>query len=270
MFHVMFSDHRLITAYFFLSTIDFWLNMLVVRKQNRQTITPDFTGLLTMKMKQSRSILAVAVVAASITASISPAQAFTWEELWGAVKTGVQKGFQDAAQSAAEQSNGSSQAAPESESSNSGSQQGNYTEQSSPAPQESTGQLEVKCIKSQGNDDYSIGEGNSNSMISVGQRAVKVYASAMIYANSSESIHGKTCQIESHPSDGKVSFSLAIPDVSDLYKVRVFTYVDGQQRSTIMMRPGQNRTLSFDVKGASSYAFQIQAVEGSGAVYYSY
>ena len=222
-----------------------------------------------MKMKQFRSILAVAVVAASITASISPAQAFTLEELWGAVKTGVQKGFQDAAQSSAEQSNGSSQAAPESEPSNSGSQQGNYTEQSSPAPQESTGQLEVKCVKSQGYDSRSIGESDYNSMISVGQRAVKAYELARIYADS-QPIYGETCRIESHPSDGKVSISLAIPDVSSLSKVRVFTYVDGQQRSAILMRPGQNRTLSFNVKGASSYAFQVQAVEGYGEFYFTY
>lgn len=60
-----------------------------------------------MKMNQFRSILAVAVVAASIIASVSPAQAFTWDDLWGAVKKGVEKGLRDAAQSASEKSNDS-------------------------------------------------------------------------------------------------------------------------------------------------------------------
>jgi hypothetical protein len=37
-------------------------------------------------MKNFRSLLAIAAIATSISASISPAQAVTWDELWDAVK----------------------------------------------------------------------------------------------------------------------------------------------------------------------------------------
>jgi hypothetical protein len=48
-----------------------------------------------MKLKQFRSILAVATVATSITACSLPSQAFTWDDLWGAVKKGVEKAYQE-------------------------------------------------------------------------------------------------------------------------------------------------------------------------------
>jgi hypothetical protein len=263
MFYVVFSDHRLITAYFFLSTIDFWLNMLVVRKQNRQTITPDFTGLLTMKMKQFRSILAVAVVAASITASISPAQAFTWEELWGAVKTGVQKGFQDAAQSSAEKYNDSNNSdAPQAGGSNNEtpettitSQQNNDSE-SSPAPV-------FNCTLANGNGFYKT-QGADDSIVSVGRSAMKTYERVEIYPNNP---HGSTCAIEAHPADEKIGFAFAIPDNSNLDRVRVTIYVDGQPRINKIISRGRVGKYTVDSKGANSYAFTLETLSGNGTIY---
>jgi hypothetical protein len=43
-----------------------------------------------MKMNQFRAILAVATVATSITASSLPSHAFTWDDLWNAVKKGAE------------------------------------------------------------------------------------------------------------------------------------------------------------------------------------
>jgi hypothetical protein len=43
-----------------------------------------------MKMNQFRSILAIATVATSITASSLPSQAFTWDDLWQSVKRGYE------------------------------------------------------------------------------------------------------------------------------------------------------------------------------------
>jgi hypothetical protein len=43
-----------------------------------------------MKMNQFRSILAVVTVATSIAASISPAKAFTWNDLWRTVRKGAE------------------------------------------------------------------------------------------------------------------------------------------------------------------------------------
>lgn len=48
-----------------------------------------------MKMNQFRSILTVATVAISIAASISPAQAFTWDDLWRTVIRGSENTFPD-------------------------------------------------------------------------------------------------------------------------------------------------------------------------------
>jgi conjugal transfer/entry exclusion protein len=64
----------------------------------------DFRRLLTMRTKYFRSILAVSTVAASITINLSPAQAFTWDDLMNTVRTGLEKGLIDAAQSAAQSS----------------------------------------------------------------------------------------------------------------------------------------------------------------------
>jgi hypothetical protein len=53
-----------------------------------------------MTPKHCQSILAIVAMFASITTSFEPAQAFTWDEFWNAVKPGVEKGLIDAAQSA--------------------------------------------------------------------------------------------------------------------------------------------------------------------------
>jgi hypothetical protein len=47
-----------------------------------------------MKIKQFRSIFAVATVVTSIAASSLPSQAFTWDDVWGVVKTQVVKEIQ--------------------------------------------------------------------------------------------------------------------------------------------------------------------------------
>jgi hypothetical protein len=261
MFYVVFPDHRLITAYFFLSTIDFWLNMLVVRKQNRQTITPDFTGLLTMKMKQFRSILALAVVAASVTTSILPAQAFTWEELWGAVKTGVQKGFQDAAQSSAEKSNASNNGETTQETGGINNEAPKTTSQnndsdSSPVPA-------FKCVLANGSDAYNT-QGANDSIVSVGRSATRTYTRIGIYPNNP---HGQTCTIEAHPADEKLGFAFAIPDNSNLDRVRATIFVDGQPRISKVISRGRVGRYTVDITGANSYAYTLESLSGDGTIY---
>jgi hypothetical protein len=181
-----------------------------------------------MKIKQFRSILALAIVAASVTTSISPAQAFTWEELWGAVKTGVQKGFQDAAQSSAENSNTSNN----SEAPQAGGFSNDTPQTPTPPPQNnnsapspSTPQrvrpirsLQTSCVKASGSDMTGIGRDDSDSIVSVGQRAIKVGAKVVINVDSPFQM---TCAITRHPTDEKVKLALAIPDNSGLETVRV-------------------------------------------------
>jgi hypothetical protein len=52
-----------------------------------------------MKIQQFRSILAVATVVTSITASSLPSQAFSWDDLWGVVKKEVVKELQPSSKS---------------------------------------------------------------------------------------------------------------------------------------------------------------------------
>jgi hypothetical protein len=81
-----------------------------------------------MKMKQFRSILVVTIIAASITASLSPAQAFTWDDLWNVVKSRAEGSRQP---DPSPQPIGSDNQAPsDSDLSNSGSQQTNDTDKS--------------------------------------------------------------------------------------------------------------------------------------------
>jgi hypothetical protein len=216
-----------------------------------------------MKTKQFRSILALAVVAASITTNLSPAQAFTWDELWGAVKTGVEKGFNNAAQSAAEQSNGSSQAAPE---------QNNYSEQSSSAPQQNNDSAQssptpiINCVTASGRTAYNT-EGRSDSIVSVGRRAMKAHATVYIHPREP---HTNTCSIDVHPSDEKFGLAFAIPDNSDLSNVRVTVYVDGQERISKIISRGQVGRYTIDVTGANSYAYTLQPLNDSGDIYFTY
>ncbi len=221
-----------------------------------------------MEMKQFRSILAVAVVAASVTASISPAQAFTWDELWGAVKTGVQKGFQDAAQSSAEKYNGGGNETLQSGSFNDTPQpqripQQNNNSAPSPPPQQTRTpfrSLQTSCVKASGSDMTGIGRDDSDSIVSVGQRAVPVHAKVGIYVNHPFQM---TCAITRHPTDEKVTLAFAIPDNSKLENVRMSIYVDGQEKFSKIISRGQVRVKTFDIAGASSFAYILQPLGDS-------
>lgn len=212
-----------------------------------------------MKTKQFRSILAVAVVAASIATSIAPAQAFTWDDFWQSFKQGLENSPSLNLPQKTEGSNESPQAAP---------LQNNYTEPSSPTtspqrrPQLVTERLlEANCVKANnGSDITGIGQDDSESMVSVGRRAIKVWGKVDIYPDTP---HEQTCSILVHPSSEKVPLVLAIPDNSNLTNVRVSVYVDGQERINKIMSRGQSRVYIINVTGANSYAYTLKPLEYS-------
>jgi hypothetical protein len=228
-----------------------------------------------MKIKQFRSILALAVVAASVTTSISPAQAFTWEELWGAVKTGVQKGFQDAAQSSAEKYNNSNN----SDAPQAGGFSNDTPQTPTPPPQNNNStpssssqqprmpfrSLQTSCVKASGNDITGIGRDDSDSIVSVGQRAIGVSSKVGISYNESLRL---TCAITRHPTDGKARIAFAIPDNSTLENVRLSIYVDGREIFSNIISRGQVRGKVIDITGASSYAYILQAINSGGDIYW--
>jgi hypothetical protein len=215
-----------------------------------------------MKMKQFRSILALAVVAASVTTSISPAQAFTWEELWGAVKTGVQKGFQDAAQSSAEKSNASNNSEAPQETGGINNEAPKTTSQQN-IDSDSSPVFAFKCVLANGSDAYTT-QGANDSIVSVGRNATRTYTRIRIYPNNP---HGQTCTIEAHPADEKLGFSFAIPDNSNLDRVRVTIFVDGQSRISKVISRGRVGRYTVDITGANSYAYTLESLSGDGTIY---
>jgi hypothetical protein len=128
--------------------------------------------------------------------------------------------------------------------------------------------LRQKCVKASGSTLRGIGRDDSDAMVSVGQKAIKVFAHVDIYTGSP---YGETCAIEVHPSSEKVSLAFAIPDNSSLYEVRVSVYVDGQERTSEIMSRGQDRRYTVDITGASSYAFTLKPLDRiDGHIYFPY
>ncbi len=129
-----------------------------------------------MKMKQFRSILAVATVATSITASSLPSQAFTWDDLWQSVKRGYENAPssnssqpQSNSNSETQQTGGFNNDTPQPETA---PQQNSYSAPSSPTPplrRVIFRRLQVSCVKASGYDPSGIGRDNAESIVSVGQ-----------------------------------------------------------------------------------------------------
>lgn len=209
-----------------------------------------------MKMNQFRSILAVATVAISTIASLLPAQAIPLDGVLDSAGTSFARGF-----GLPDQGVLVSQAAPP---------QYDYSELSSPMIRKVVHRiaighaLEQNCVKANGADIRSIDD--SESMVSVGRAAVKVYGKVVIYTGEP---YGETCLIQVHPSSEKVALAFAIPDNSTLYNVRVSVYVDGQERINRIMSRGQARKYIIDVTGASSYAYTLEPLDRiNGDIYF--
>ena len=228
-----------------------------------------------MKIKQFRLILALAVVTASLTTSLSPAQAFTWEDAWNAIKRGYENApSQQQSNNETPQTGGFSNDTPQPQITpqpQTTPQQNNYSAPSPPPrqPRRAFRSLQTSCVKASGSDITGIGRDDSDSIVSVGQRAVSVSAKTRIYANTPLQM---TCAITRHPTDEKVRLALAIPDNSGLETVRVSIYVDGQEKFSKIMSRGQVRQKDIDITGASSYAYILQPIGvnlyGDNSIYF--
>jgi hypothetical protein len=227
-------------------------------------------------MKQFRSILAVAVVAASITASLSPAQAIPLDEVLDSAGKSFVRGMfgMSGDRQESSQSGGFNNDKPQSQTTPSSSAQSGGFSNDPPQPQTTPQQnnnsapslppqqprrvfrsLQTNCVKASGSDMTGIGRDDSDSIVSVGQRAVPVHAKVNI---SSSIPFQMTCAITRHPTNEKATLAIAIPDNSKLENVRVSIYVDGQERFSKIISRGQVRGRVFDITGASSYAYILQ------------
>jgi DNA mismatch repair ATPase MutL len=240
-------------------------------------------------MKKLRSILAIAVIATSVSVSISPAQALTWEEIWGAFKQGIQNQAQQQQQSSSnnseapqqqqsqqQQSSPNSSEAPQQQSQQQQPQpqeqsapQRNYAEQSSseqrrsPMPRR---MLRASCVKVSGYDPQWIDRDSQDSTISVGMRAIRSTSKLLIGWGGE--YYQQTCGIQVRPSSGKVRVAYAIPDNSTLESVRVSIYVDGQEKVSRLLHRGQAQLFVADITGARSYAVSLKVTNGNGDIHY--
>jgi hypothetical protein len=233
-----------------------------------------------MKIKQFRAILAVATVVTSIAASSLPAQAFTWDDLWNAVKKSGESSNQS---NQSPESNGSNNQAQQSGGFNNDTQQqptaptnpvppqnnpyqSTPSQTNSPAQQPNIQRLAINCISANGTDFESIDRDSPESNISVGRRPLRVSRKFNLYAWGNGSLE-RTCRILRHPSSEKVRVAYAIPDNSSLIRARVSIYVNGQEKTSGILVVGQARAFTADIAGASSYAVVVKPLDGSGYIY---
>jgi hypothetical protein len=229
-----------------------------------------------MKMKQFRSILAVAVVATSITTSLLPAQAIPLDEVLDSAGKSFVRGLfgLPAERQQAPQSAGFNDRSPQPPMApaNPVSQQNNNPYQSSspqpssPRQQPNSQVLRANCISANGNNPENIDRDSPESSISVGRRLVRVFRKALILSDNSSS-YERTCRILSHPASEKLSVAFAIPDNSNLTRARVSIYVGGQEKARGMIFAGQARKYTVDLSGAHSYAIVVKPLDGGDYIY---
>jgi hypothetical protein len=251
------------------------MNTIVVKKRIRQSTTLDSIELLTMKIKQFRSILGIATVAISIAASIAPAQAFTWDDLWQSVKRGYENApssnppQQSSGSNESPQAGGFNNDAPQQATpvSNPTSQQNNFNPYTAAPQQPNIQRLgAMNCISANGNDFENIDRDSPESNISVGRRPFRVLKKANLGSWGTTSFE-RTCRILRHPSSEKVRVGYAIPDNSTLIRARVSIYVNGQEKTSEILTVGQAKAFTADIAGASSYAVVVKPLEGYGYIY---
>ncbi len=221
-------------------------------------------------MNKFRSILAIATVATSITASVLPAQAVTWEELWGAVKQGYERSSQS---SQPQPSSGANNEAPTQSAPTQSApaqsapapQQSNYSQQSSTAPQTDSPppqivqRLKTNCVKVNGHDPERIERNSAESMISVGRRALPGFLKVRV---SDSYPYETTCRIVTHSASDRVRIAYALADNSELEQVSISIYVSGQEKVRRIMSRGQISDIAFNTSGANSYAVVIKSLDG--------
>jgi hypothetical protein len=233
-----------------------------------------------MKIKQFRSILAVAIVAASITTSLLPAQAIPLDGILDSAGKSFVRGMfgLPPEQQETPQSGGfnNDKPQPQTTPANPVPQQNSFNpnpNQSLPAPQQPSTNpqqqniqtLASTCISANGNYPEVINRDSLDSTISVGRRPFRVFRRFNLLGYNA-SFQG-TCRILRHPSSEKVRVGFGIPDNSNLGSARVSIYVDGQEKASGVLVTGQARAFTADIAGASSYAVVVKPLNGDGYIY---
>ena len=212
-----------------------------------------------MRTKQFRSILALAVVTASVATSLSPAQAFTWEDVLNTIRYGTEGAPATRSPQPSDSSSDTQQ--PDPQQNGDSNSFGDAQQVNSPknSDTDSSPTSVSQCVKTSGADGEFFSQDSSESMVSVAQKAVKV--SGKLYLGSYN--FGTTCSIGAHPPDEKLRFGFAIPDNSGLSGARLTVYIDGQRRISKIISRGQVGKYTIDITGANSYAYSLDRIGDS-------
>jgi hypothetical protein len=226
-----------------------------------------------MKMNQFRSILALAVMAAPIIVSLSPAQAIPLDGVLDSASKSFVRGMFGIAEERQEppQSGGFNNDTPQPQptpanpvppqnSFNPNPNQPSSVPQPISPQQPSVQRLRFRCVKVNGLDMEAIGRDSPESMISVGRRAVRVGSKFYISDNNT---HERTCTVLSRPASEKVRLAFAIPDNSSVENVRVSIFVGGQEKISRIMSRGQLQSFTFDISGTNSFATIIKPLNST-------
>ena len=132
---------------------------------------------------------------------------------------------------------------------------------SSPVPLPPTA-TEVQCEDVSGNRNYAY---EYNQLITVGKRTEQPSSRFEITGTQPKSF---TCKIIKNPGELKLAYGL--PDNSNLIRVSVKIYVDGELKKTLDFGRGEAMRESIDIMGASGYTIDYKVIlpkNESGYIY---
>jgi hypothetical protein len=225
-----------------------------------------------MKIRQFRSILALAAVTASFTISLAPSQAFTLDDLLNVVKQGIQStpssGFsQQQSSSETQQAGGFNNDAPQpqipqpqtTQPQETSPPQNRYPSPSSSSPRSIA--LQSRCTTVSGPDWFSgVGRDDPDAMISVGQRALRATSLLKTEIYSYSPHIQQTCAITRHPTSETIGLIVVIPDDSTINSVRISLFVDGEEKISRTVARGQAKVYPINIAGANSYAYTMKVI----------
>lgn len=109
---------------------------------------------------------------------------------------------------------------------------------------------------------YGFSAKNYNDLITIGKRTEEPTSRFYISSSNPRSI---TCKIINNPGEIKLAYGL--PDNSNLIRVSVKIYVDGELRNTLDFGRGEAIRESIDITGASGYTIDYKVISANGADY---
>lgn len=126
-----------------------------------------------------------------------------------------------------------------------------------PTPTATTTEVKCEDVSRNGNNDYDY-----DNLISVAKRTEQPSSYFQLSASRSKSF---ACKIINN--SGEIKLAYGLPDNSNLTRVSVKIYVDGNLRKDLVFGRGQAIRESLDIKGASGYTINFEVVPKNAEFY---